>query len=117
MIDVIGVDDADVVVVATSDGHVLHCKADEVNQLEGPGRGVTVIKTEDDAHVIGFVAGKGKTTTMTIENAAGKVWTLEANPKEVTARGGKGHQLQRKTTFTRQPVPVTIPVLDSKEVN
>ncbi|HVV82816.1 MAG TPA: DNA topoisomerase IV subunit A [Kofleriaceae bacterium] len=110
VIDVIGVADSDVVVVATSDGHVLHCKADEVNQLEGPGRGVTVIKTEEGAHVIGFVAGD-KHTTMTIENAAGKTWELKADPKEVTARGGKGHPLQRKTTFTRQPVAVTIPSL------
>jgi hypothetical protein len=54
---------------------------------------------------------------MTIENAAGKVWTLEANPKEITARGGKGHQLQRKTTFNRPPVPVTIPRLNQEEVN
>ena len=50
-----------------------------------------------------------------IENAAGKAWTLHADPKEVTARGGKGHQLQKKTTFTRPPVPVTIPSLGSAE--
>jgi DNA gyrase subunit A len=113
MIDVLAVEDADVVVVATSAGHVLHCRADEVNQLEGPGRGVTVIKTREGEHVIGFVAGASKATTMTIENAAGKAWTLEANPKEVTARGGKGHQLQRKTTFTRPPVPVTVQSLST----
>jgi len=114
IVDVLAVADSDVVVVATSDGHVLHCKADEVNQLEGPGRGVTVIKIEDEAHVIGFVAGD-KTTTMTIENAAGKSWELKADPKEVTARGGKGHHLQRKTTFTRPVVPVTIPSLGSAQ--
>ena len=87
---------------------------DEINKLEGPGRGVTVVKTGDDERVIGFVAGD-KATTMVIENAAGKAWTLHADPKEVTARGGKGHQLQKKTTFTRPPVPVTIPSLGSAE--
>ncbi len=110
VIDVIGVKDTDVVVAATAGGHVLHCRADEINQLEGPGRGVTVIKTDEDDHVIGFIAGD-KTTTMVIENAAGKIWTLAADPRQVAARGGKGHQLQKKTTFTRQPVPVTIPSL------
>jgi DNA gyrase subunit A len=110
ILDVIGVEDTDVVVAATSAGHVLHCQASEINQLEGPGRGVTVIKTGDDDHVIGFVAGT-KATTMVIENAAGKVWTLTADPKQVAARGGKGHQLQKKTTFTRPPVAVTIPSL------
>ena len=44
-------------VAATRDGHVLHCKADEIAKLEGPGRGVTVIKTDDDDMVIGFIAG------------------------------------------------------------
>ena len=110
IVDVVAVEDKDVVVVATSDGHVLHCKADEINQLEGPGKGVTVIKIDDDARVIGLVAGD-KTTTMTIENAAGKTWELKADPKEATGRGGKGHHLQRKTTFTRPPVAVTIPSL------
>ncbi len=114
VIGVIGVKDTDVVVAATSAGHVLHCKADEINKLEGPGRGVTVVKTGDDERVIGFVAGD-KATTMVIENAAGKAWTLACDPREVTARGGKGHQLQKKTTFTRPPVPVTIPSLGGTE--
>jgi len=114
VVDVVGVEDKDTVVVATSAGHVLHCKAEEINQLEGAGRGVTVIKTDDDDHVIGFVVGD-KHATMTIENAAGKVWTLTADPKQVTGRGGKGHQLQRKTTFNRPPVPVTIPSLGTSE--
>jgi DNA gyrase subunit A len=110
VVGVIGVKDGDVVVTATSAGHVLHCKADEINKLEGPGKGVTVVKTGDDERVIGFVAGD-KATTMVIENAAGKSWTLACDPREVTARGGKGHQLQKKTTFNRPPVPVTIPSL------
>jgi DNA gyrase subunit A len=110
VVGVIGVKDGDVVVTATSAGHVLHCKADEINKLEGPGKGVTVVKTGDDERVLGFVAGD-KATTMVIENAAGKSWTLACDPREVTARGGKGHQLQKKTTFNRPPVPVTIPSL------
>ena len=114
VIGVIGVKDADVVVTATSAGHVLHCKAEEINKLEGPGRGVTVVKTNDDERVIGFVAGD-KSTTMVIENAVGKEWTLACDARSVTARGGKGHQLQKKTTFTRQPVPVTIPSLGGTE--
>ena len=114
VVGVIGVKDSDVVVCATSAGHVLHCKAEEINKLEGPGRGVTVVKTGDGDHVIGFAAGD-KTTTLVIENAAGKAWTLACDPKEVTARGGKGHQLQKKTTFSRPPVPVTIPSLGSAE--
>ena len=110
VIGVLGVRDTDVVVAATQLGHVLHTKADDIAKLEGPGRGVTVIKTGDDDHVIGFIAGD-KTTTMTIENAAGKQTVLAATSKDVSGRGGKGHQLQRKTTFKVVVPPVTIPSL------
>jgi DNA gyrase subunit A len=110
VIGVVGVKDTDVVVAATAAGHVLHTKAVDIAKLEGPGRGVTVIKTADDDHVIGFIAGD-KTTSMTIENAAGKATVLTANNKEVSGRGGKGHQLQRKTTFKVVVPPVTIPSL------
>jgi DNA gyrase subunit A len=112
ILGVVGVKDGDVVVAATANGHVLHTRADDIARLEGPGRGVTVIKTADDDHVIGFIAGD-KTTTMTIENAAGKATVLTANPREISGRGGKGHHLQRKTTFKVVVPPVTIPSLGS----
>ncbi len=110
VLGVTGVRDKDVVVVATQQGHVLHCKADEIARLEGAGRGVTVIKTDDDDHVIGFIAGD-RTTLLQLENAAGKAFPQHAEPRSVSARGGKGHQLQRKTTFKVVPPPVTIPSL------
>ncbi len=110
VIGVIGVKDGDVVVAATHKGHVLHCKADDIARLEGPGRGVTVIKTADDDHVIGFVAGD-KHTELVIENAAGKAFPQKADPRAVSARGGKGHALQKRTTFTLVEPAVTIPSL------
>ncbi|MEZ4400952.1 MAG: DNA topoisomerase IV subunit A [Kofleriaceae bacterium] len=110
VVAVVGVTDADVVAVATSAGHVLQCAATEINKLEGPGRGVTVIKTGDGDHVIGVAVG-GKGTQLVIENAAGKAFTVTCDPKQATSRGGKGHQLQKKTTFTRPAEPVTIPSL------
>jgi DNA gyrase subunit A len=114
VIGVVGCRDADVVVVATQQGHVLHCNAEEIAKLEGPGRGVTVIKTEDDDHVIGFVAGD-KSTTLQLENAAGKAFPQIADRKQVTGRGGKGGQLQRKTTFKVVLPPVTIPSLGAAD--
>ena len=66
MLGVVACNDGDVVVCATRDGHVLHVKADEIAKLEGPGRGVTVIKTADDDAVIGFIAGR-KSDMLVIE--------------------------------------------------
>ncbi|MCW5802893.1 MAG: DNA topoisomerase IV subunit A [Deltaproteobacteria bacterium] len=112
---VVACNDTDVVVAATRDGHVLHCKADEIAKLEGPGRGVTVIKTGDDDVVIGFIAGV-KSDTFEIEtDKSGKKFTLAADPKEVSARGGKGHQLMKRVTFKVIARPVTIQPLANAE--
>jgi DNA gyrase subunit A len=110
IIGVVPVKDSDFVIAATHKGHVLQCKAEEIAKLEGPGRGVTVVKTADDDHVIGFVAGE-KGTVLHLENAAGKDYSQTALVKELSSRGGKGHQLQKKTTFSVPKQPVTIPSL------
>ncbi|HUQ02638.1 MAG TPA: DNA topoisomerase IV subunit A, partial [Kofleriaceae bacterium] len=77
IIGVVGVKDTDFVIAATHKGHVLQCKAEEISKLEGPGRGVTLIKigrsaaggkTAEDDHVIGFTAGE-KGTVLPLENA------------------------------------------------
>jgi DNA gyrase subunit A len=116
--DVLGVvacNDGDTVVAATRNGYVLHCKADEIAKLENPGRGVTVIKTNDDDAVIGFIAGR-KADVLTIETEkSGKKFPLSADPKQVKARGGKGHQVMKRVTFTVVPTPVTIQPLANAE--
>ncbi|MDB4961713.1 MAG: hypothetical protein JWP01_1712 [Myxococcales bacterium] len=116
--DVLGVvacNDGDTVVTATRNGYVLHCKADEIAKLENPGRGVTVIKTADDDAVIGFIAGR-KADVLTIETEkSGKKFALSADPKQVKGRGGKGHQVMKRVTFTVVPTPVTIQPLANAE--
>jgi DNA gyrase subunit A len=115
VLGVVACNDGDVVVTATRDGHVLHCKADEISKLEGPGRGVTVIKTTDDDVVIGFIAGR-KADVLTIESdKSGKKFELHADPKEVSSRGGKGHQLMKRVTFKVVEKPVTIQPLANAE--
>ena len=86
----------DVVVTATRDGHVLLCKADEIAKLEGPGRGVTVIKTDEDDMVIGFIAGAKSDQLVLETEKGGKRIEIAADPKQVKARGGKGHQIIKR---------------------
>jgi DNA gyrase subunit A len=103
--------DGDVVVCATADGHVLHCKADDIAKLEGPGRGVIVIKTGEEDAVIGFVSG-GKGDKLVVESdKGGKRFELGADPKQVAARGGKGQQIVKRATLVVVAKPVTIPPL------
>jgi DNA gyrase subunit A len=99
----------------TRDGHVLHVKADDIAKLEGPGRGLTVIKTSEDDAVIGFIAGgKGDVLEVTTEKG-GKTFTLKADPKEVGTRGGKGHQIIKRNQLVVVGKPVTIQPLANAE--
>ncbi|MDB4959030.1 MAG: hypothetical protein JWO36_6599 [Myxococcales bacterium] len=112
---VIASNDGDVVVCATRDGHVLLCKADEIAKLEGPGRGVTVIKTADDDAVIGFISGL-KSDVLALETEkSGKRFEIKADPKQVSSRGGKGHQVIKRAQLQLVPQPVTIQPLANAE--
>jgi DNA gyrase subunit A len=115
ILGVVACNDGDIVVCATHDGHVLHCKADEIAKLEGPGRGVTVIKTGDDDMVIGFISGgKGDVLQLQTEKS-GKDYSEKIDPKHVGTRGGKGRQVVKKTSLVAPTKPVTIQPLANAE--
>jgi DNA gyrase subunit A len=88
--------EGDLLAVVTERSHVLTCKVDEVNELAGPGRGVTVIKTDDEDKVIAFLCTSDKNASIELESAKGKKLTLTTRTYKATARGGKGHEMVRK---------------------
>ena len=98
----------------TSDAHALLCRVEEIPELSNPGRGVTVIKTDEGHPVMGFGVGTRKDREMLIvETEAGKEIPIGPERLSVTARGGKGHGLMRKTKVVRvtMPEPPTPPGL------
>ena len=117
VLGVVACNDGDVVVCATRDGHVLACKADEIAKLEGPGRGVTVIKTQDDDVVIGFISGAKSDVLVVETEKSGKTFELKADPKQVVSRGGKGHQIVKRATLRAVGKPVTIQPLANAVVS
>jgi DNA gyrase subunit A len=115
VLSVIPTNDRDAVVCATRNGHVLVTMADEIAKLEGPGRGVTVIKTADDDVVIGFISG-GKGDLLVVETEkSGKKFELKADPKQASSRGGKGHQVIKRAQLVPVAQPVTIQPLANAE--
>jgi DNA gyrase subunit A len=114
VLGVVACNDSDVVLTATRNAYVLRCKADEIAKLEGPGRGVTVIKTEEDDAVIGFISGH-KSDVLHLETEGGKKFDEAADPKQVKGRGGKGHQIIKRTTLHVVPQPVAIQPLANAE--
>ncbi len=82
------------------------CRADEINFLSGPGRGVILIKLQnDDDRVLGFIASVGDRDLMVVETSRGAEQTISTTKYEVTGRGGKGRELLQRGQFTRVVPP------------
>jgi DNA gyrase subunit A len=110
----------EIVIAATASARALLCRADEVNFLSGPGKGVILIKlTEKDDRVLGFIASTGDRDLMRVETSRGGEQTISTAKYEVTGRGGKGRELLQRGEFTRViPADVaTPPPLDGTTVN
>ena len=77
-------------------------RADEINYLSGPGKGVILIKlTGDEDHVLGFIASSGDRDLLRVETSRGGEQTISTAKYEVTGRGGKGRELLQRGQFTR----------------
>src|SRR5947208_2428099 len=105
----------EVLIAATAEGRALLCKADEVNFLSGPGKGVILIKLGKDDRVLGFIASSGDRDLLTVETTRGAEQTISTGKYEVTGRGGKGRELLQRGQFTRViwPAPEAPPPLTS----
>jgi DNA gyrase subunit A len=101
----------EVIIAATRQARAMLCRAEEVNFLGGPGRGVILIKLQkDDDRVLGFVASTGDRDLMIVETTRGAEQTISTAKYEVTGRGGKGRELLQRGQFTRVvPPPVAVP--------
>jgi DNA gyrase subunit A len=116
--DVVGVSRItgdEVVIAATRDARAILCRADEVNYLSGPGKGVILIKlTRGEDTVLGFIASTGERDLLRVETSRGSEQTISTAKYEVTGRGGKGRELLQRGQFTRvippeveNPAPAT----------
>jgi DNA gyrase subunit A len=103
-------------IAATRDARGLLTKADEVNFLSGPGRGVILIKlASKDDRVLGFIASSSDRELLTVETSRGGEQTISTAKYEVTGRGGKGRELLQRGQFARiiWPVPEAPAPLES----
>jgi DNA gyrase subunit A len=88
-------------IAATAEARGILCKADEVNYLSGPGKGVLLIKLGKGDRVLGFIASSGDRDLLTVETSRGAEQTISTAKYEVTGRGGKGRELLQRGQFTR----------------
>ncbi|MGE3344223.1 MAG: DNA topoisomerase (ATP-hydrolyzing) subunit A, partial [Vicinamibacterales bacterium] len=112
MVGVRIINGSETLIAATRQARAMLCKADEVNLLSGPGRGVILIKIGGDDRVLGFLASRGDRDLMTVETNRGGEQTISTAKYEVTGRGGKGRELMQRGQFVRVvPGDVEIPSL------
>jgi DNA gyrase subunit A len=90
------------IIAATHEARGILCRADEVNYLSGPGKGVILIKlTGGEDYVLGFIASSGDRDLLRVETSRGGEQTISTAKYEVTGRGGKGRELLQRGQFTR----------------
>lgn len=103
--EVVGVarlEGGEILIAATHEARAILTKAEEVNFLSGPGRGVILIKlASKDDRVLGFVASGGDRDLLTVETSRGAEQTISTAKYEVTGRGGRGRELLQRGQFTR----------------
>jgi len=91
----------EVLIAATAAGRGILTKAEEVNFLSGPGKGVLLIKLGHDDRVLGFIASTGDRDLLTVETTRGAEQTISTAKYEVSGRGGKGRELLQRGGFAR----------------
>jgi DNA gyrase subunit A len=98
LIGVAPVADRDILGVVAESSRALVCKAEEINELSGPGRGVTVMKVPDGDRIVAFlcVDPKRKDAVLELDTAKGKRISFQPHKYGVTGRGGKGHELSKR---------------------
>ena len=80
-------------------GRALLCKAEDVAQLAGPGRGVIVLKLDPKDTLIGFKLLCSKEDRLVLLKEGGGTITVTLRKYQLVGRGGKGHALMKRGRF------------------
>ncbi len=80
------------VIAASHNRRVLLCRADEINFLSGPGKGVMLIKLDKTDRLISAITAESDRDTLTVKTSMGGEQRLNTGRYKITGRGGKGHE-------------------------
>jgi DNA gyrase subunit A len=80
------------IICASRERRVLLCKADEINFLSGPGKGVLLIKLDKTDRLLGAITAVDDRDTLTVKTSMGGEQRLNTGRYKITGRGGRGHE-------------------------
>ena len=87
------VNGGETLIAASKQRRALLCNVNEVNFLGGPGKGVILVKLEDDDALIGIKVSRGPRDVLTVETSRGGEQRIGPASYELTSRGGRGRGL------------------------
>ncbi len=90
----------EIVIAATEKARVLLCKVEEINYLEGTGRGTILIKLAKGDRVLGFAAAGKNDAELTVTTNRGATKSVSASSYGITSRAGRGRELLKNGTLT-----------------
>lgn len=97
----------------SADCRAMVCPIEEVNYLSGAGKGVTLIKLAKTDRLVGFKASTGDRDLLLVETNRGAQKTISTAKYRVTARGGRGTEIQKNGKISSviiQPPPTPEPL-------
>jgi DNA gyrase subunit A len=97
---VVPVQGEEIVIAATEQARVLLCKVEEINYLEGVGRGTILIKLGKGDRVLGFVAAGKNDAELNVTTNRGAQKSVSARSYGITSRAGRGRELLKNGTLT-----------------
>ncbi len=104
-----------VVAVASHKGRALLCKAEDIAQLAGPGRGLIVMKLDSLDRLVGYKLLSSKDDSLMVVKEGGGTLPISLRKYQVVGRGGKGHALIKRGRLTgMEPVELNIPVFQTE---
>jgi DNA gyrase/topoisomerase IV subunit A len=83
---------SETIIAASRERRVLLCKADEINFLSGPGKGVLLIKLDKSDRLLGVITAIDDRDTLTVKTSMGGEQRLNTGRYKITGRGGRGHE-------------------------
>ncbi|HYO07866.1 MAG TPA: DNA topoisomerase (ATP-hydrolyzing) [Tepidisphaeraceae bacterium] len=101
------------VIAASQNRRAMVAKADEINFLSGPGKGVLLIKLEKADRLLAAITATSDRDTLTVKTSMGGEQRLNTGRYKVTGRGGRGHEFVSRGQIVEvihEPVPAPQPL-------
>ncbi|MDR0965094.1 MAG: DNA topoisomerase IV subunit A [Myxococcales bacterium] len=114
ILGVVPASERDLVTLVTEDTYSMTCRAEDINELSGPGKGVAVIKLSEGDRVIAFNCTSDRSSVIKVETSKGKEMDIPMG--RLSARGAKGRQAFKREKFKKvEPTGFTWVQLPSPE--